>query len=85
MATSGSVCIRFIIENTHHHRLIPIIVREITVSKSKEIRRAMCELLDQLVNTWPAHAMDRHSALISEGIRKGISDADSDARAFSRK
>lgn len=85
MSTSGTVCIRFIIQNTHHHKILPILVRELTSSKSREIRKAVCEFLDQLVHTWPTHAMDRHAALLAEGIKKGICDADSEARAFSRK
>ncbi|KAF2345739.1 CLASP N-terminal domain, partial [Trinorchestia longiramus] len=85
MATSGTVCIRFLIHNVHHHKIIPILVRELTTSKSKEIRRNCCEFLNQLVHTWPTHAMDRNSVILGDAIKKGICDADSEARSFSRK
>ncbi|XP_047740413.1 CLIP-associating protein 2 isoform X9 [Hyalella azteca] len=85
MSTSGTVCIRFIIQNVHHPKIVPIILRELTSSKSREIRKACCEFLDHIVHTWPTHALDRNSAAIGEAIKKGISDADSEARAFARK
>ena len=43
MASSGTVCIRFIIQNTHNHKLIPIITRECS-SKNKEIRKTLYEV-----------------------------------------
>ncbi|XP_071512312.1 CLIP-associating protein 2 isoform X4 [Panulirus ornatus] len=84
MASSGIVTIRFIIQNTHHHKLIPILLREMT-SKNKEIRKVLCEVLDQLVHTWPTHSMEKHVGILGESIKKGITDADPEARAFSRK
>lgn len=84
MASSGVVTIRFIIQNTHHHKLIPILLREIS-SKNREIRKVLCEVLDQLVHTWPTHSMEKHVLILAETIKKGITDADPEARAFSRK
>ncbi|XP_042873875.1 CLIP-associating protein 1-like isoform X13 [Penaeus japonicus] len=84
MASSGIVTIRFIIQNTHHHKLIPILLREIG-SKNREIRKVLCEVLDQLVHTWPTHSMEKHVHILAETIKKGITDADPEARAFSRK
>lgn len=84
MASAGTVCIRFIIAHTHSARLIPILTSHMT-SKSKDIRRAMCEFLDQLLHTWPTHILERHVALIQNALSNGIKDADPDARAFSRK
>ena len=84
MATAGTVCIRFIIAHTHSARLIPILTNHMT-SKSKDIRRAMCEFLDQLLHTWPTHILEKHVALIQSAVSNGIKDADPDARAFSRK
>ncbi|XP_066957422.1 CLIP-associating protein 1 isoform X22 [Macrobrachium rosenbergii] len=84
MASSGIVTIRFIIQNTHHHKLIPILLREMS-SKNREIRKVLCEVLDQLVHTWPTHSMEKHVIILSESIKKGITDADPEARAFSRK
>jgi len=84
MATSGLVAIRFIIENTHSTRLIPLIANGIS-SRSKEIRRYSCEFLNQLLQTWDTHHLDKHLALIQTCIKKGIADADQEARVFSRK
>jgi len=84
MATSGIVCLRLIFNNTFSPRFIPIICGYVT-SKSKEIRRHICEFLDQVLHTWPTHSLERHVAIIQEAIKKGVSDADPDARTFARK
>lgn len=84
MSTSGHVCIRFIIEFTHAPRLIPIICTNMS-SKAREIRKACCEFLDQLLHTWQTHSLEKHVSILQEAIKKGINDADSEARVFSRK
>ncbi|XP_067686713.1 CLIP-associating protein 1-like isoform X16 [Haliotis asinina] len=84
MSTSGIVCIRFIIQFSHSSRLIPIITGTFS-SKSNVIRRYTCEFLNQLLHTWPTHSLEKHIAILQDCIKRGISDADSEARAFSRK
>lgn len=84
MSTSGIVTVRFIIEHTHASRLIPVITLNLS-SKSKEIRKLCFEFLDQLLHTWPTHTLERHIAILQEAIKKGISDADPEARAYARK
>lgn len=84
VASAGVVTIRFILQHTHAPRLVPIIVSNIS-HKSRDIRRACCEFLDQLLHTWSRHSLERHIPLLQEGIKKGISDADSEARLTSRK
>ncbi len=84
MATSGIVCMRFVIQNTYSARFLPVICSNVT-SKSREIRRHCCEFLDQLLHTWPTHTLRKHVATLQEAIKKGIADADPDARQFSRK
>ncbi|XP_070175260.1 CLIP-associating protein 1-like isoform X3 [Littorina saxatilis] len=84
MATSGSVCIRFIIQYVHTNRLIPIVTSHIN-SKSNTVRRQACELLNQLVHAWGTHTLEKHIALLQDSIRRGINDADSEARVFARK
>uniref|UniRef100_T1IXA2 TOG domain-containing protein n=1 Tax=Strigamia maritima TaxID=126957 RepID=T1IXA2_STRMM len=84
MSTAGTVAIRFIIRYTFASRLIPIITAHMT-NKSKDIRKACGEFMDQLLHTWPTHTLERHIAIIQEAIKKGISDADKDARTSSRK
>lgn len=84
MASAGVVTIRFILQYTHAPRLVPIIVSNIS-HKSRDIRRACCEFLDQLLHTWSRYSLERHIPLLQEGIKKGISDADAEARLTSRK
>ncbi|XP_050524463.1 CLIP-associating protein 1 [Daktulosphaira vitifoliae] len=83
-ASSGLVAIRFILEHTHASRIIPILANSLN-SKSKDIRRACCEFFDQILRTWPTHALERHITILQDSIKKGIADADSDARVLSRK
>merc|ERR1719270_3314698 len=84
MATSGIVCLKFILQNTFSPRFIPIICSS-SASKSKEIRRPICEFLAIMLHTWPTHNLEKHVALLQDAIKKGISDADPDARTFARK
>lgn len=84
MSSSAVVAIRFVIQHTHTSRLIPILTYNIS-SKSKEIRKACCEFLDQLLHTWPQNTLEKHVGALQEAIKKGISDADPEARALARK
>lgn len=84
MSTSGIVCVRFVIQHTYNARFVPIFTSNVA-SKSRDIRRHCCEFLDQLLHTWPTHCLERHVAILQEAIKKGIADADPDARQFSRK
>ncbi|XP_034257106.1 CLIP-associating protein 1-A isoform X3 [Thrips palmi] len=84
VASAGVVTIRFILQYTHAPRLVPIIVSNIS-NKSRDIRRACCEFLDQLLHTWSRYSLEKHIPLLQEAIKKGISDADAEARLTSRK
>uniref|UniRef100_A0A803KCR2 CLIP-associating protein 1 n=1 Tax=Xenopus tropicalis TaxID=8364 RepID=A0A803KCR2_XENTR len=84
MATSGVVAIRLIIRQTHVPRLIPIITSNCT-SKSVAVRRRCYEFLDLLLQEWQTHSLERHVSVLAETIKKGIHDADSEARIVARK
>ncbi|XP_064594427.1 CLIP-associating protein 1-like isoform X2 [Liolophura sinensis] len=84
MASSGIVAFRFIIQYTHSSRLIPIITGNLN-TKSNVIRRYCFEFINHILHTWPTHFLEKHIALLQDAIKRGISDADSDARAFARK
>ncbi|XP_069703536.1 CLIP-associating protein 1 isoform X4 [Periplaneta americana] len=84
MASAGLVTVRFIIRYTHSPRLIPIITQNLN-SKSKDIRRACCEFLEQLLHSWSTHSLERHIAVLQDAIKKGIADADPEARLCARK
>ncbi|XP_054642224.1 CLIP-associating protein 1a isoform X21 [Dunckerocampus dactyliophorus] len=84
MATSGVAAIRLILRHTHYLRLIPIITSNCT-SKSVAVRRRCYEFLDLMLQEWHTNTLERHVAVLTETIRKGIHDADSEARSIARK
>uniref|UniRef100_A0A8B9LV33 Cytoplasmic linker associated protein 1a n=1 Tax=Astyanax mexicanus TaxID=7994 RepID=A0A8B9LV33_ASTMX len=84
MATSGVAAIRLILRRTHYPRLIPIITSNCT-SKSVAVRRRCYEFLDLLLQEWQTNTLERHVAVLTETIKKGIHDADSEARSVARK
>ncbi|XP_057211633.1 CLIP-associating protein 2 isoform X22 [Triplophysa rosa] len=84
MATSGTAAIHIIIRHTHVPRLIPLITGNCT-SKSVAVRRRCYEFLDLLLQEWQTHSLERHAAVLVESIKKGIKDADSEARVEARK
>ncbi|XP_051967091.1 CLIP-associating protein 1-B-like [Xyrauchen texanus] len=84
MATSGVAAIRLIIRHTHYPRLIPIMTNNCK-SKSVAVRRRCFEFLDMLLREWQTNSLDRHVAVLVETIKKGVHDADSEARSVARK
>uniref|UniRef100_A0A3B4AV79 TOG domain-containing protein n=1 Tax=Periophthalmus magnuspinnatus TaxID=409849 RepID=A0A3B4AV79_9GOBI len=84
MATSGMAAIRLILRHTHYPRLIPIITSNCT-SKSVAVRRRCYEFLDLMLQEWHTNTLERHVAMLIETIKKGIHDADSEARSIARK
>ncbi|XP_060915446.1 CLIP-associating protein 2 isoform X33 [Labrus mixtus] len=84
MASSGVSAIRIIIRHTHVPRLIPLITSNCT-SKSVSVRRRCYDFLDLLLQEWQTHSLERHTSVLVESIKKGIRDADSEARVEARK
>ncbi|XP_045554779.1 CLIP-associating protein 1-B isoform X13 [Salmo salar] len=84
MATSGIAVIRLIIRHTHYPRLIPIVTSSCQ-SKSVAVRRRCFEFLDLLLQEWQTNSLERNVAVLTETIRKGVHDADSEARSVARK
>ncbi|XP_037650421.1 CLIP-associating protein 2 isoform X32 [Sebastes umbrosus] len=84
MASSGVMAIRIIIRHTHVPRLIPLIASNCTC-KSVSVRRRCYDFLDLLLQEWQTHSLERHTAVLVESIKKGIRDADSEARVEARK
>ncbi|XP_051283598.1 CLIP-associating protein 1-B isoform X20 [Dicentrarchus labrax] len=83
MATSGMAVIRLILRHTHNPRLIPIITSNCT-SKSVAVRRRCFEFLDLMLQEWQASSLERHGTVLMETIKKGIHDADAEARSVAR-
>ncbi|XP_024144813.1 CLIP-associating protein 1-A isoform X9 [Oryzias melastigma] len=84
MATSGVAVIRLILRHTHFPRLIPIITSNCT-SKSVAVRRRCFEFVDLLLHEWQTSSLERHVTVLMETIKKGIHDADAEARSVARK
>lgn len=85
MATAGLLAVRLILQYINSPRLIPIITSYSATSKSKEIRKACCDFLEQILTQWPTHPLERHIGILQEAIKKGIADADPEARVSSRR
>uniref|UniRef100_A0A4W5NCS6 Cytoplasmic linker associated protein 1 n=1 Tax=Hucho hucho TaxID=62062 RepID=A0A4W5NCS6_9TELE len=84
MATSGIAVIRLIIRHTHYPRLIPIVTSSCQ-SKSVAVRRRCFEFLDLLLQEWQTSSLERNVTVLTETIKKGVHDADSEARSVARK
>uniref|UniRef100_A0A8B9RC87 Cytoplasmic linker associated protein 1 n=1 Tax=Astyanax mexicanus TaxID=7994 RepID=A0A8B9RC87_ASTMX len=74
MATSGIAAIRLIIR-------VMLFLTELIFSTS----RRCYEFLDLLLQEWQTHSLERHVAVLMETIKKGVHDADSEARSVARK
>jgi CLIP-associating protein 1/2 len=74
-----------VIKYSHVPKLLPIITTNLMQSKSKDIRSNLCDLLGLIFEEWPTKALERHSTLLRDAVKKGIADADSDARRHSRR
>lgn len=84
ISSCGLIAAKFILKYTHTPRIIPILVFNLG-SKSKNIRRACCEFIHQIMCTWQTQILDRHLIILQNAIKKGIADADKNARDWSRK
>uniref|UniRef100_A0A8C7VPS8 Cytoplasmic linker associated protein 1 n=1 Tax=Oncorhynchus mykiss TaxID=8022 RepID=A0A8C7VPS8_ONCMY len=70
--------------HTHYPRLIPIVTGSCQ-SKSVAVRRRSFEFLDLLLQEWQTSSLERNVAVLTETIKKGVHDADSEARSVARK
>ncbi|KAL6443673.1 hypothetical protein ACFW04_001644 [Cataglyphis niger] len=84
VATSGAVAVRFILQNTHCSRYVPIIISCVS-NKSKDIRKATWEYLALILQTWPTQILQKHITTLPDALKKGIADSDPEARVFARK
>ncbi|XP_032672003.1 CLIP-associating protein 1 isoform X3 [Odontomachus brunneus] len=84
VATAGAVAVRFILQNTHCSRYVPIIISCVS-NKSKDIRRASWEYLALILQTWPTQILQKHVTVLPDALKKGIADSDAEARVFARK
>ena len=85
ISSSGIISLKFVLKCSPSPKLIPIITTFLTTSKSKDIRSNLCEVLGQMLEDWPTRALEKNSTLIRDALKKGLADADVDARRYSRR
>nr|CDS27010.1 CLIP associating protein 1 [Hymenolepis microstoma] len=83
MSTSAITAISIIIRHTFASRVLPIIIGGLQ-SKSNVVRKNVCIFLNPIFQYWPVHVIERHMGIIQEALRKGVADADQDARSATR-
>lgn len=85
ISSSGIISLKYVIRYSHVPKLLPIITSNLMQSKSKDIRSCLCEILSMVFEEWPTKALERHVTLLKDALKKGISDADAEARRHSRR
>lgn len=85
IASSGTLTLKYIIKYSHVPKLIPIITQNLMQSKSKDIRATLSEILMIIFEEWPTRALEKNSINLRDAVKKGISDADSEARKHARR
>lgn len=85
IASSGTLALKYIIKYTHVPKLVPIITQNLIQSKSKDIRASLSEVMLMLYDEWPTRALEKNATTLRDALKKGISDADSEARKNSRR
>uniref|UniRef100_A0A1Q3FXH6 Putative microtubule associated-protein orbit n=1 Tax=Culex tarsalis TaxID=7177 RepID=A0A1Q3FXH6_CULTA len=84
ISSSGTVALKYVIKNTYAPKIVPIITQNLMQSKSKDIRSTLSEVMVLLLEEWPTKALEKNCLLLRDALRKGIADADCDARKYSR-
>ncbi|XP_020815964.1 CLIP-associating protein [Drosophila serrata] len=84
IASASTLALKYIIKYTHAPKLLKIYTDTLNQSKSKDIRSTLCELMVLLFEEWQTKALERHSTILRDALKKSIGDADSDARRHSR-
>ncbi|XP_016360382.1 CLIP-associating protein 1-like [Sinocyclocheilus anshuiensis] len=80
MATSGMAAIRLI---THTH--IHIWEADVLCDTQSAVIYRCYEFLDLLLQEWQTNSLERHVTVLMETIKKGVHDADSEAKSVARK
>uniref|UniRef100_A0A8D0AF48 Cytoplasmic linker associated protein 1a n=1 Tax=Sander lucioperca TaxID=283035 RepID=A0A8D0AF48_SANLU len=81
IATSGMAAIRLILRVRHPQGRFCVYVMVLLCPVS----RRCYEFLDLMLQEWQTNTLERHVAVLTETIKKGIHDADSEARSIARK
>lgn len=85
ISSCGMISLRYVIRYSHVPKLLPIITTNLMQSKAKDIRSCLCEILIMVFEEWPTKALERNMIALRDALKKGISDADAEARRHSRR
>lgn len=85
ISSCGMISLRYVIRYSHVPKLLPIITTNLMQSKAKDIRSCLCEILIMVFEEWPTKALERNMIPLRDALKKGISDADAEARRHSRR
>lgn len=85
ISSSGITSLKYVIRYSHVPKLLPIITSNLMQSKSKDIRSCLCEILNMVFEEWQTKSLERHVGLLKDALKKGITDADAEARRHSRR
>lgn len=85
ISSAGILALKYVIRYTHAPKIIPVITQNLMQSKSKDIRSNLCEIITLVFEEWPTKCLEKSSILLRDAIKKGIADADSNARQSSRR
>uniref|UniRef100_A0A6B2EFM1 Putative microtubule associated-protein orbit n=1 Tax=Phlebotomus kandelakii TaxID=1109342 RepID=A0A6B2EFM1_9DIPT len=85
ISSAGTIALKFVIKYTHAPKLIPILTQNLMQSKSKDIRSTLCEVMLMVYEEWTTKTLERSASSLRDALKKGLSDADVDARRYSRR
>ena len=85
ISSVGTLALRYVIRYVHVPKLLPIMTSNLMQSKSKDIRSSICEILIMVFEEWPTKTLEKHQLLLRDAVKKGITDADAEARRHSRR
>lgn len=85
ISSAGMIALKYVIRYSHVPKLLPIITSNLMQSKSKDIRSCLCEILNMIFEEWPTKALEKNQVLLKDVVKKGITDADAEARRHSRR
>lgn len=85
ISSSGITALKYVIRYVHVPKLLPIITTNLMQSKSNIIRSTLTEMLHMIFDEWPTRALEKNQLLLRDALKKGITDADAEARRHSRR
>lgn len=85
ISSAGTIALKYVVRYTHSPKLVPIITQFLLTSKSKDIRSVLSEIVGILLDEWPTKYLEKNCTQLRDALKKGISDADSDARRHCRR